>query len=52
MRRYELSDFEWAAIQPHMASKVRGMACVDERNDPMILSALPGGIALGGCSRP
>ncbi|WP_394885705.1 IS5 family transposase (plasmid) [Mesorhizobium sp. AaZ16] len=31
MRRYELSDFEWSVIQPHLPNKVRGVARVDDR---------------------
>jgi transposase len=31
MRRYELSDFEWAAIEPHLPNKVRGVRRVDDR---------------------
>lgn len=31
MRRYELSDFEWGVIQPHLPNKVRGVARVDDR---------------------
>ena len=25
MRRYELSDFEWGVIEPHLPNKVRGV---------------------------
>lgn len=31
MRRYELSDFEWGIIAPHLPNKVRGVARVDDR---------------------
>ncbi len=31
MRRYELSDFEWGAIEPHLPNKVRGVPRVDDR---------------------
>ena len=31
MRRYELSDFEWSIIQPHLPNKVRGVPRVDDR---------------------
>jgi transposase len=31
MRRYELSDFEWCVIEPHLPNKVRGVARVDDR---------------------
>jgi transposase len=31
MRRYELSDFEWGIIMPHLPNKVRGVARVDDR---------------------
>jgi hypothetical protein len=31
MRRYELSDVEWSAIEPHLPNKVRGVARVDDR---------------------
>jgi transposase len=29
--RYELSDYEWAAIKPLLPNKPRGVARVDER---------------------
>jgi transposase len=31
MHRYELSDFEWSIIQPHLPNKVRGVPRVDDR---------------------
>lgn len=31
MSRYELTDFEWRAIQPHLPNKVRGAPRVDDR---------------------
>ena len=31
MRRYELSDFEWSVIEPHLPNKVRGVPRVDDR---------------------
>lgn len=31
MRRYELSDFEWGIIEPHLPNKVRWVARVDDR---------------------
>lgn len=31
MRRYELSDFEWGIIGPHLPNKVRGVPRVDDR---------------------
>ena len=31
MGRYELSDFEWTAIQPHLPNKPRGVPRVDDR---------------------
>jgi len=31
MRRYELSDFEWSIIRPHLPNKVRGVPRVDDR---------------------
>jgi transposase len=31
MRRYELSDFEWGVIEPHLPNKVRGVPRVDDR---------------------
>jgi transposase len=31
MGRYELSDFEWEAIRPHLPNKVRGVPRVDDR---------------------
>lgn len=31
MRRYELSDFEWGIIAPHLPAKVRAVARVDHR---------------------
>ena len=37
MARYELTDFEWKAIEPHLPNKPRGVPRVDDRrvcNDP------------------
>lgn len=31
MPRYELNDFEWGIIEPHLPNKVRGVASVDDR---------------------
>ena len=31
MRRYELSDYEWAAIKPFLPSKPRGVPRVNDR---------------------
>ena len=31
MGRYELSDFEWTAIEPHLPNKSRGVPRVDDR---------------------
>lgn len=31
MGRYELSDFEWTAIEPHLPNKPRGVPRVDDR---------------------
>lgn len=31
MGRYELSDFEWTAIKPHLPNKPRGVPRVDDR---------------------
>jgi transposase len=31
MSRYDLTDFEWRAIQPHLPNKVRGVPRVDDR---------------------
>lgn len=31
MSRYDLTDFEWRAIQPHLPTKVRGVPRVDDR---------------------
>jgi transposase len=31
MGRYELSDFEWKAIEPHLSNKPRGVPRVDDR---------------------
>jgi transposase len=31
MGRYELSDFEWVAIEPHLPNKPRGVPRVDDR---------------------
>jgi transposase len=31
MGRYDLTDFEWAAIQPHLPNKPRGVPRVDDR---------------------
>ncbi|TPN44659.1 transposase, partial [Mesorhizobium sp. B1-1-7] len=31
MSRYDLTDFEWCAIQPHLPNKVRGVPRVDDR---------------------
>jgi transposase len=30
-RRYELTDFEWKAIEPHLPNKPRGVPRVDDR---------------------
>ena len=31
MRRYELTEYEWQAIRPHLPNKPRGVARVDDR---------------------
>ena len=31
MGRYEISDFEWTAIEPHLPNKPRGVPRVDDR---------------------
>ena len=31
LRRYELTDFEWKAIEPHLPNKPRGVPRVDDR---------------------
>ncbi|PTM41770.1 putative transposase of IS4/5 family DUF4096 [Bosea sp. 124] len=31
MGRYELSDFEWMAIEPHLPNKPRGVPRVNDR---------------------
>jgi transposase len=31
LRRYELTDFEWEAIEPHLPNKPRGVPRVDDR---------------------
>lgn len=31
MARYELTNFEWKAIKPHLPNKPRGVPCVDDR---------------------
>lgn len=31
MARFDLSDFDWSVIQPLLPTKVRGVACVDDR---------------------
>ena len=31
MSRYDLTDLEWRAIQPHLPNKVRGVPCVNDR---------------------
>jgi len=31
MGRYELTNFEWAAIKPHLPTKTRGVRRVDDR---------------------
>lgn len=31
MGRYDLTDFEWKAIEPHLPNKSRGVARVDDR---------------------
>jgi transposase len=31
MARYELTDFEWKTIEPHLPNKPRGVARVDDR---------------------
>jgi transposase len=47
--RYELTDFEWAAIQSLLPNKPRGIPCVDDRRVLngifwSCVQALPGGI--------
>jgi transposase len=31
LRRYELTDFEWKAMEPHLPNKPRGVPRVDDR---------------------
>jgi transposase len=31
MVRYDLTDFEWEAIKPHLPNKPRGVPSVDDR---------------------
>jgi transposase len=49
MMRYELTDYEWAAIRPMLPNKARGLRRVDDRRvlngicccDPAHCSELP-----------
>jgi transposase len=51
MRRYELSDFEWGIIAPHLPNKVRGVARVDDRKVLNgILWRFPHRLTLGRCA--
>lgn len=50
MPRYELNDFEWGIIEPHLPNKVRGVASVDDRGYQRRPLALPDWIALGRCA--
>ncbi len=44
MGRYELSDFEWNAIEPHLPNKPRGVPRVDDTVTCTVAVA-------GGCDR-
>lgn len=37
MGRYELSDLEWTAIEPHLPNKPRGVPRVDDRRAPRLI---------------
>jgi len=52
MRRYEMSDFEWVVIEPHLPNKVRGVARVGQDNSKVLNGhtvAFPNRLALGRC---
>ena len=52
LHRYELSDFEWAVIQPLLPNKPRGVARADDRQGAeRDLLAAANGLAVGGHSR-
>lgn len=39
MARFDLTDFEWSAIQPSLPNKPRGMARVDDRRQCLVAEA-------------
>lgn len=49
MGRYDLTDFEWEAIRPHLPNKPRGVPRVDDRR---VLNGIFWCLRSGALNRP